>query len=270
MGKSCNIEIARLECDPKVEDEILLHMSPDRHEGCLANDFPAHELKRRVGISSDPYRMQLLIDGNVVGKTKVQQLIWPSLTIDFKEQFRCRLHREPTSVCLRLIQPIMGGLFGNTVLCSTFVGVPEHRNTPIDHLNSNLAVTHYQFCGSKTADNAQNLKGSISLRIWWASDREKKRGQREERNGDTSSEVIHGHGKHNPRISERVDPRILSINYFKLEESKRQKMARSNDIKPTKTKTHASQGPTNCLYLNDDQVCISSLILESSLHFKTI
>ena len=66
---------------------------------------PSHniyERKRRENIRAERYYAKLLINGQLVGATRMVQLEWPSLVVNFNKVFKVFLKHYPDVVCIQI------------------------------------------------------------------------------------------------------------------------------------------------------------------------
>ena len=123
------------------------------------------KLQQQRRITSERYFVSLIINNNVVGDTKANQLDKSTFIVKLSHKFNCRLtSHKPTSVCLQIWKKSSIGLFflPDCLIGTCFVPIEEQDEEEEDGLSLNV-----QFSSSTTTSGGnelqQGLKGTLSI-----------------------------------------------------------------------------------------------------------
>ena len=125
--------------------------------------IPKEERIRRRRISLERYSVRLLLNGNVVGDTKVEKINWPSFTVRLDQHFHCKLYQQPREACVQILMT-SAAFIPARMICSIYVGLPDmtpctvnaDSNTPVSSIP---AIDWYQFASK----GSSGLKGAVLL-----------------------------------------------------------------------------------------------------------
>ena len=111
------------------------------------------------GVKSGRRRMEryfarLLVNGHVVGDTKIEQVDWISFSVKLSHRFNCKMSQKPTRTCVQIWKSSIGFLPDEVVCSIAFMPMQE------DQLSSPRPATEewLQF-----SSNRSDVKGAIRL-----------------------------------------------------------------------------------------------------------
>jgi hypothetical protein len=102
----------------------------------------------------EKYFARLLVNGHVVGDTKIEQVDWTSFSVKLSHRFNCKMSQKPTRTCVQIWKSSIGFLPDEVVCSIAFMPMQE------DQLGSPRPATEewLQF-----SSNRADVKGAIRL-----------------------------------------------------------------------------------------------------------
>ena len=102
----------------------------------------------------EKYFARLLVNGHVVGDTKIEQVDWTSFSVKLSHRFNCKMSQKPTRTCVQIWKSSIGFLPDEVVCSIAFMPMQE------DQLGSPRPATEewLQF-----SSNRSDVKGAIRL-----------------------------------------------------------------------------------------------------------
>ena len=116
--------------------------------------IPKAEKIRRRKLKAEQYFARLLLNGQVVGDTKVERLDWPSFTVQLGHRFSCTMPNEPPDICIQIWKSSIG-FVPDTLVCTCF-----QRVEPIGR--SQIGEDRLQF-SSNHVDLQRRWKGTLVI-----------------------------------------------------------------------------------------------------------
>ena len=79
--------------------------------------------RRRI----ERYFIRLLINGHVVGDTKIEQVDWTSFSVKLSHRFNCKMSQKPTRTCVQIRKSSIGFLPDEVVCSIAFLPIKEDQ-----------------------------------------------------------------------------------------------------------------------------------------------
>ena len=135
--------------------------------------IPKEEKLRRHRITSEKYFARLLVNGSVVGDTKVEKLDWPSFSVKLSHRFNCKMSQKPADTCIQIWKSSIG-FVPDTLICTCFVNsiedeatVSDQSNDDSDQVSPRPTVGIWLQFSSNGSDLQRCVKGTVWISSSW-------------------------------------------------------------------------------------------------------